>query len=124
MLPGTRLPVLTGYCRPYRWRGAVFRSIPVDETASWDIGANRRRPFALRVDELTMSIWLEAEGEPVLFKWNVMPGLEVIVSRIAGRLAVGYMLGADGDELFLHAKQTQMERSRQVFGLAFTYGQA
>ncbi|MDI1479530.1 hypothetical protein [Polyangium sp. y55x31] len=51
-------------------------------------------------------------------------GLELVVSRLGGRITVGYMLGSDNDVILLRARQDDMERSRDLFHLAFTWGEA
>jgi len=71
-----------------------------------------------------MSVWLEASGEALCLYWPIFPGVELVVSRLGGRITVGYMLGKEGDEILLRARQDDMERSRALFHLAFTWGQA
>lgn len=71
-----------------------------------------------------MSVWLEASGEPLCLHWPILPGLELVVSRLFGRITVGYMLGTDNDVILLRARQDDMERSRELFYLAFTWGEA
>jgi hypothetical protein len=67
---------------------------------------------------------MDASSETAVFTWPLMPGLEVFASCMAGRLAVGYMLGAQGEEVVLRARPVEMQRCREVYGLAFTYGEA
>ncbi|MDC3955484.1 hypothetical protein [Polyangium jinanense] len=71
-----------------------------------------------------MSVWIEASGEPLCLHWTILPGLELVVSRLFGKITVGYMLGTDGDEVLLRARRDDMERSRELFHLAFTWGEA
>ncbi|MRG93815.1 hypothetical protein [Polyangium spumosum] len=71
-----------------------------------------------------MSVWIEAAGDALCLYWPILPGLELVVSRIGGKITVAYMLGEEGDEIMLRARQDDMERGRELFHLAFTWGQA
>ncbi|MDI3281800.1 hypothetical protein [Polyangium sp. 15x6] len=71
-----------------------------------------------------MSVWIEASGEPLCLHWTILPGLELVVSRLFGTITVGYMLGTGRDQVLLRARQYDMERSRELFHLAFTWGEA
>jgi hypothetical protein len=71
-----------------------------------------------------MSIWIDSSSETAVYTWPLMPGLEVFASCLGGKLVVGYMLGAAGDEVVLRARPFEMQRSREVYGLGFTYGEA
>jgi hypothetical protein len=71
-----------------------------------------------------MNIWMDSSGENAVYTWPVLPGLEVFASCMGGRLAFGYMLGAEDDTVVLRARPFEMQRCREVYGLAFTYGEA
>ena len=40
-----------------------------------------------------MGVWIEATGEPLCLQWAILPGLELVVSRLCGKINVGHMLG-------------------------------
>ncbi len=70
-------------------------------------------------------MWVEAEGEPLMFRWSLLPGFELVVFRHGGRVDAYYMLGEDDDEWVLRANnREEMALSRERWGLAFTHGGA
>jgi hypothetical protein len=68
---------------------------------------------------------MKATGKPLMHRWLLLPGLELSVFRLAGQIGIHYVLGDPDNEWVLQANNPrEMERSRERWGLAFTYGQA
>lgn len=54
-----------------------------------------------------------------------MPGLDLVVSRLNGRLDVYYLVGEDEKEMVLRARnQRELAFAREHWHLAFTHGTA
>jgi hypothetical protein len=72
-----------------------------------------------------MSMWVKSDGEPLLLRWDVLFGIELVVFRLGGRLDIFYMLGCDENEWVLrtdNAEDLAIYRAR--LGFAFTRGEA
>ena len=70
-------------------------------------------------------MWVKTDGDPLMIHWSLLPGLELVVFRLGGRLDIYYMLGEDENEWVLRASnREEMELCRERWGLAFTHGEA
>jgi hypothetical protein len=70
-------------------------------------------------------LWIKATGKPLTIRWVLLPGLDLVVFRLGGRLDVYYTLGEDEKEWVLRASnREEMVLSRERWGFAFTVGEA
>jgi hypothetical protein len=72
-----------------------------------------------------MHMWVAADGELLVIRWTLLPGLELVVFRLGGRLDVYYTLGEDERKAVLRANsREEVALCRERWGLAFTHGEA
>lgn len=72
-----------------------------------------------------MSLWMQSEGDPLVLTWTLLPGLDLVVFRLAGRLSIHYVLGPPGEEIVIRTREeAELEDCRAIWRLSFTRGEA